>query len=309
MTEQEISCNEKCNRISYTLRRVEKETISYISENFHKNNTTTTILDLIQKFKLTYRQANYLVNKLIKKEFVKNLEKSIFLLEPTQKADDYLKSVIGNLQSDSMYVNSLLDRAHRIDIIQPIIFRPEGVVPEGFTASSESNKLHWKYPQLTKKDKENCITVQVSDKSICYRFSECYGVNPHSIVFNCLGYCFAFGLALTKQGFRLDLPKTAVIEQHHAIFNKKVGGYTKPYKISYKSDRLSFDSSIKSNEFELTHPEHASDDFLLLTSFMESVIRKEIEVETLIELQKIMPDLQKLLQKQQGEVETVNGQS
>jgi hypothetical protein len=263
-----------------------------ISKNDRDSSQATTINELKKSLKLTNRQIYYNVNKLIQQGLV-------------PKGIAYLKEKFNDLQLNDRYVSSFLDRAHRIHIIQPIITRPD-IIPEGFIASSKSEKLNWKLPQLTKKDQEN-LTIQITDKTISYRFSEIYAVNPHSAVLNCLNLCFGYASTLTKQGFRIDLPRTAVIEQHHAVFNKEIAKFTSHYKISYKSDRLTFDSSISSGEFELTNPDHSPDDFQRLLDLFEAVIRGDLTLADLKELCSLKSKIKEaLLQKQHNEDKIVN---
>jgi len=284
-----------CKRPGYRIREIDRRAIIFILGNKLRNQSDTTIMDLNNKFRLTSRQIYYLVNKLVNRGYVRNIGSGIKLLEPTQKARDYMINHFEDLQSNGSYVNSFFDRAHNITITQPIIFRPKGVNLPGFEVSKKSNKLHWDSPQLTKIDNKKGITMRITPKTVVYCFKERYGKDPHHLVNICLNQCFKISQWICSYGFKLDLPNIAIIGQHHAIFNKELAKFTQRYKIFYKSDRLTFDLSIRPGEFELINPNYSSDDFLRLTDFFEAVIRGKILVDDLIELHDLLPKLKKHL--------------
>jgi len=275
-------CNRNCKQTSYNLRDIEREVIYFVCSNFKERGDATLQQDISKKFNLSYRQTNYLINKLIKNGFFRNIEKAVILIEPTKKAQDYIKAFLDDLQFDGQYVNTFFDRAHAITIIVPIKYRPKGVVPEGFSASDKSDKLNWNMPQLMYKSRY--FNLMITQNTGIYYFKECYAPDPHYAVMVCLNHVFPFCQSLRKDGFVFDLPKTAIIGQEHAIFNKELAKFTSKFEIRYRSNRITFDSSISVNEFELIEPRYSSEDFLRLTDFFEAIIAGKFDIDKLIRL-------------------------
>ena len=261
--------------------------------------------DLFVQLSATERKIRYSVNKLIEIGYIKTHDSSIKLLSVTDKGKAYLESLLGDLQKDTSYVSPFLDRAHKIHIKQPIFERPRDIIPEGFTANDQSVKLNWKFPKLTRNQSEKNLTILITDTSVNYYFGERYGLNPHQLILHCINDCFGYAKVLQREGFKLDLPNTAIIQQSHAISSEHLAKFTSRYKIHYNSDRLTFDASVKNNEFELTHPEHAGDDFLRMTDFLEAVVRGKITLNDLTELSQLLPSLKMMLQNNQLDAKTV----
>jgi len=190
-------------------------------------------------------------------------------------------------RSDSRF----LDRAHRLTIIAKIDYRPKGIIPEGFTVSDKSKRLHWKHPALTKIDKEGKTTIQITDKTVSIGFHQIYGISPHHLVHTCLNRCVQFITYLKELGFKIQNPNYSTVQQHHAIFNKELATFFAKYEIHYISDRLIFDKSIAPNEFELIHPEGGPDDFVKLTDFFEAIVRGKIKIEDLVDIREKLNEI------------------
>lgn len=273
------NCKTNCKQTGYRVTHLQRKLLLKIYQ-LEQENGFAIRKDFDE---LSQRKFYYNVGKLTENDYIKSLAKNSKQLRTTDKGEQYLQSVFGDLQNNMEYVTPFMDRAHKITLTQPIIQR--GDVPNGFIVSKKSHKLKWKVPQLTKKDKENKLSIRITPGTIVYSFSECYSVDPHHSTSTRMNVIFQYSRMFEQYGWKVDLPNIAVISQHHAIYNKELAKLTRRFKIYYKSDRITFDSSISCKEFELTHPEYAADDFCRLAEFWEAITRNELKLPVLLEMQ------------------------
>jgi DNA-binding MarR family transcriptional regulator len=302
---EDKQCNKNCNQTDYTPSMLQRKIIAVVVSNFNKGLLNITAKEIKEQLKLTDRQLYYHLGKLVEEGYLKNEETAVYLLSLTTKGKAYAKAVLGDLQDYSLSDLRFLDRGNKLTIKSDLDYRPEGVVPEGFNSSPNSKKLHWKLPALTKVDKENRMSVQITDKTITWHFHETYGVDPHHIVHIGLNRAVDTVKALRECGFKISKPNYAITDQHHAISNNALAQFSSKFNIHWKSDRLEFDKSVSSNEFELIHPNQSPDDFVKAVKLLEYAVRGEISAEALSKLCSLLPDLQSLIQNKQNAEENV----
>ncbi len=275
----------------------QRQMLLFIAKNKAENLLDTTARELIGGLHITERQCYYNIRELINVGLLENEAPNIYLLSLTDKGNAFLKNHL-DLQKDTLSVTSFrfLDRGHKITIVAKLGSRPPkaDAVPLGFTASKESKKLHWKFPALTKVDKNKGITVQITDTSISFGFRSIYGINPHEVVHTALNRCIDTANELERAGFKVLLPTCVIVQQHHALSNDDFAKYTAQFHINWLSDRLVFDKSVNPNEFELVNPNTAPEDFVRLVGTFEMLARGVITKEQLIELVGMLPKLRQM---------------
>lgn len=232
-------------------------------------------------FDCTKDQFYYNVGKLIKNDYVESLSDGSLQLVLTQKGKTFLDEKRKCRNLGEVPYQPILSRSHKITVSQPILAR--GSVPQGFV-SKQSVNSNWKHPSYSLHMADMKVTVQITPSSVVYYFRERFGSDAYSTTQGCLNDVWVISKSFVDSGWDLDFPKTAVVDQHHAIYNEEIAKFTRKYNIFYKSARLTFDRSLESGEFELVHPSHASDDFSRLTSFFEAVIRGDIDVSVITKL-------------------------
>ncbi len=308
------NCNKDCNYRTYVLKLIQRKILLVCFENEGYGAPKTIIKELENKLKISYRTANYNVNELAKLGYLElTKDGNIIFISLTDKAKEYLKYVLGNSQINAKYVPTFLDRAHRITLKCPLIQRPDHL-DNGFKIV-EGSKLNWKKDQATKRI-DKYTTVQITPKNINFHFTGIYGTDPDCIVLNCINKAYLVLRTSIGSNVKTNWPNIAIVEQHHALSNKDLAKFTRHYNIHYKSDRLVFDKSIASGEFELVHPQHAQGDFIRLTDVLEAIIRGDITLDNLKEIKSLIPQIKALLenlqkdkQKEQSNDGNVNGSS
>lgn len=251
----------------------------YISETH--DGIVLGLKDLTQKLNLSYKIVYHSVDKLIKLGLlISDAKFTVYQLKVSDKGKIFLDAHIKNLPNNDWYVNSFLDRAHRITILMPIIQR--GNTPDGFNESPFSKKLNWPNPQLTLRLPNDNLSIRITPRNVVFHFNNFIGITAEHVTSLCLTISFRYVTKLLlSKGWKIGTPHSCIVDQHHALSNKNLAKYTSKYDIYYLSDRLSFDKSVSPNEIELVHPTHSSDDFLKLTDFFEAIIRDDLKLSDL----------------------------